>query len=166
MFFFPNVFIFFACIKKKIDLILVYHHFASSENAITNSFWLQLLKVIPNLGIRQVYTREKIPRRRAWQPTLVFLPGESHGQRSLVGYRPWGHKELDMTKHITARIGANVFWAYPDLAEGLSTLLVLRLEFLSNVICFLLIFWLAHSRSVCLGTRIRPMLFTGVFSMI
>ena len=63
-----------AC--KKIDLILVYHHFASSENAITNSFWLQLLKVIPNLGIRQVYTREKIPRRRAWQPTLVFLPGE------------------------------------------------------------------------------------------
>ena len=33
----------------------------------------------------------KIPRRRKWQPTLVFLPGESHGQRSLVGYSPWGH---------------------------------------------------------------------------
>jgi len=32
----------------------------------------------------------KIPWRRAWQPTPVFLPGESHGQRSLVGYRPWG----------------------------------------------------------------------------
>ena len=30
----------------------------------------------------------KIPRRRAWQPTLVFLPGESHGQRSLEGYSP------------------------------------------------------------------------------
>jgi len=30
----------------------------------------------------------KIPWRRAWQPTLVFLPGESHGQRSLVGYSP------------------------------------------------------------------------------
>ena len=29
------------------------------------------------------------PRRREWQPTLVFLPGESHGQRSLVGYSPW-----------------------------------------------------------------------------
>ena len=39
----------------------------------------------------------KIPWRRAWQPTLVFLPGKSHGQRSLVGYRPWGHKRLDMT---------------------------------------------------------------------
>ena len=34
----------------------------------------------------------KIPWRRKWQPTLVFLPGESHGQRSLVVYSPWGHK--------------------------------------------------------------------------
>ena len=40
----------------------------------------------------------KIPRRRAWQPTPVFLPGESHGQRSLVGYGPQGHKESDMTE--------------------------------------------------------------------
>ena len=40
----------------------------------------------------------KIPWRRAWQPTLVFLPGESHGQRSLVGYSPWGCKESDMTE--------------------------------------------------------------------
>ena len=39
----------------------------------------------------------KIPWTRAWQPTAVFLPGESHGQRSLVGYGPRGHKELDMT---------------------------------------------------------------------
>ena len=38
------------------------------------------------------------PWRRAWQPTPVFLPGESHGQRSLVGYSPRGHKELDMTE--------------------------------------------------------------------
>ena len=36
--------------------------------------------------------------RRKWQPTPVFLPGESHGRRSLVGYSPWGRKELDMTK--------------------------------------------------------------------
>ena len=40
----------------------------------------------------------KIPWRRAWQPTVVFLPGESHGPRSLVGYSPWGHKELDTTE--------------------------------------------------------------------
>ena len=38
------------------------------------------------------------PWRRKWQPTPVFLPGESHGQRSLAGYSPWGHTELDMTE--------------------------------------------------------------------
>ena len=37
----------------------------------------------------------KMPWRRAWQPTPVFLPGESHGQRSLVAYSPRGHKESD-----------------------------------------------------------------------
>ena len=40
----------------------------------------------------------KIPWRRKWQCTPVFLPGESHGQRSVAGYSPWGGKELDMTK--------------------------------------------------------------------
>ena len=33
-----------------------------------------------------------------WQPTPIFLPRKFHGQRSLVGYRPWGHKELDTTE--------------------------------------------------------------------
>ena len=37
----------------------------------------------------------KILWRRKWQPIPVFLPGASHGQRSLVGYSPWGHKESD-----------------------------------------------------------------------
>ena len=41
----------------------------------------------------------KIPCRRAWQPTPLFLPRESHGQRSLKGYSPWGCKELDTTEH-------------------------------------------------------------------
>ena len=40
----------------------------------------------------------KIPWRRARQPNPVFLPGETHGQRSLVGYSPWGCKESDMTE--------------------------------------------------------------------
>ena len=34
----------------------------------------------------------KIPGRRKWQPTPVFLPGKCHGQRSLAGYSPWGHR--------------------------------------------------------------------------
>ena len=35
---------------------------------------------------------------KPWQPPLAFLPGEAHGQRSLVGYSPLGHKELDKTE--------------------------------------------------------------------
>ena len=38
--------------------------------------------------------------RRKWQPTPVCLPGEFHGQRSLVGYSPWGHRESDMTEQL------------------------------------------------------------------
>ena len=40
----------------------------------------------------------KIPCRRAWQLTLAFLTGESHGQRNLAGYSPQGHKESGMTE--------------------------------------------------------------------
>jgi len=40
----------------------------------------------------------KITWRRAWQPAQVFLPGESHGQRSLEGYSPWGRKVKDRTE--------------------------------------------------------------------
>ena len=43
----------------------------------------------------------KLPWRRAWQPTPVFLPGESHGQRSLAGYSPWGCRESDATERLT-----------------------------------------------------------------
>ena len=42
-----------------------------------------------------------LPWRRKWQSTPGFLPGESHGQRSLLGYSPRGCKELDMTEQIT-----------------------------------------------------------------
>ena len=42
----------------------------------------------------------KIPWRRKWQPTPVFLPGESHGERSLVGYSPRGRKESDTAEQL------------------------------------------------------------------
>ena len=54
-----------------------------------------------NTGLSRV---RKIPWRRAWQPTPVFLPRESHGQRSLAGYGPQRCKELDMTE-VTSHIG-------------------------------------------------------------
>ena len=43
---------------------------------------------------------KKIPWRRKWQPTPVFLPGESHGQKRLVAYHPWGWKESDRTERL------------------------------------------------------------------
>ena len=43
----------------------------------------------------------KNPWSQKWQPTSVFLPGESHGQKSLVGYSPWGLKESDTTERLT-----------------------------------------------------------------
>ena len=42
----------------------------------------------------------KIPWRRKWQPTPVFLPRKFHGQRSLLGYSPWGCKKSDATEHV------------------------------------------------------------------
>ena len=42
----------------------------------------------------------KIPWRRKWQPSPVFWSGKSHGQRSLVGYRPGGRKESDTTEQL------------------------------------------------------------------
>ena len=49
---------------------------------------------------------EKIPWRGKWQPTPVFLPGKSHGQRSLAGYSPWGCKESDTTEVTECRFSA------------------------------------------------------------
>ena len=49
----------------------------------------------------------KIPWRREWQCTPVFLPGESHGQRGLAGYSPLSHKESDVTKRLTLSF---TFW--------------------------------------------------------
>ena len=42
-----------------------------------------------------------IPCWREWQPTPVFLPGKSHGQRTLEGYSAWGRKESNITEHLS-----------------------------------------------------------------
>ena len=58
----------------------------------------------------------KIPWRRAWQPTPVFLSGRSHGPRSLAGCSPWGRKELDTTEGLSlwTRSGCIGLWAPED----------------------------------------------------
>jgi len=66
--------------------------------------------VVKNLAANQCRTCVfdpgvgKIPWRRKWQPTPVFLPGKSHGWRSLESYSPWGHKELDTTERLNSNI--------------------------------------------------------------
>ena len=70
---------------------MVYHHLSGSdgEESACNEGDLGLIP-----GSRR-------PRKRAWQSTPVFLTGESHGQRSLVGYSPWGQKQLDTSEQLT-----------------------------------------------------------------
>ena len=78
-----------------------------------------------NAGLDEVQAGIKIARRnlnnlrytddgrRQWHPTPVFLPGKSHGRRSLVGYSPWGCKELDMTEQLmtmTIRVVKHASW--------------------------------------------------------
>ena len=55
----------------------------------------------------------RISCRRKWQPTPVFFPGQSHGQRSLAGYNPWGHKESDRTEHICLFYFGQDAWHVP-----------------------------------------------------
>ena len=79
------------------------------------SFYLSLLaQMVKNLPAMQETLFDpwvrKIPWRREWLPTPVFLPGESQGQRSLVSYRPWGHKELDMTEQLTFSLVLLAAW--------------------------------------------------------
>ena len=45
----------------------------------------------------------KISWRRKWKPTPVFLPGKCHGQRSLAGYSPWGHKDSDTSEGLSTQ---------------------------------------------------------------
>ena len=63
----------------------------------------------------------KIPWRRKWQPTPVFLPGESLGQRSVEGYGPWDCKESDTTEQIILGIrvsACSIFFIAPQLRQG------------------------------------------------
>ena len=80
-----------------------------SKSSFSSSLVAQMVKCVPAIRETRVQSlgREdpgfnpcarKISWRRKWQLTPVFLPGKSHGWRNLIGYSPWGHKELDTTE--------------------------------------------------------------------
>jgi len=71
----------------------------------------------------------KMPWRREWLPTLVFLPGELHGQRSLAGYSPWGCKELGMTERLTL----SYFMVLPLRALTLKLLSLIKTIYLKHI---------------------------------
>ena len=72
-----------------------------------------------------------IPWRRKWQPTPVFLPGKSHGRRSLVGYSPWGCKESDTTEQACSHRKGCKSWVLLSLLQ--SFLFCLLLAFALSV---------------------------------
>ena len=81
-----------------------------------------------------------IPWRRKWQPTLVFLPEKSHGQRSLAGYSPKGHKESDAAKRalflfLSGATMCAVFSAWNNLFHSLKPLklVICCLKFRSQI---------------------------------
>ena len=62
---------------------------------------LTKLTVVAILLYIEIYIVINRNIKSSWQPTAILLPGEFHEQRSMVGYSPWGHKELDMSEKKT-----------------------------------------------------------------
>ena len=71
------------------DIIIMLHQMLSGEGSTRQA---------GNMGM--ILGLGRFPWRRKWQHTPVFLPGKSHGQRSLEGYSPWALKELDTTEQL------------------------------------------------------------------
>ena len=64
-----------------------------------------MVKNLPSPAVQETQVQSlswKDPWRKEWLPTPIFLSGEAHGRRSLVGYSPWGHRESDTTEQLNA----------------------------------------------------------------
>ena len=107
---------FHICIQSTLDLHSIYNYLHNIYNYLHNIYTVLGItrgfpggSVVKNLPATQEPSRGfdpwvgKIPWRRKWQPTAVFLPGKSCGQRSLAAYSAWGCKELD-TAHTRAHV--------------------------------------------------------------
>ena len=72
----------------------------------TSSLVAQMIQNLPAMQETRVwFLGWEVPLEKGMTPAPVFLPGEFHGPRSLGGYSPWGHKELDMTEQLQLSSG-------------------------------------------------------------
>ena len=104
------------CKEQRIGNKLNVTTVGAEGNTWTKAFLVaQAVKNPPAMQEIQVQSLgwEDLPWRRARQPTSVFLPGESHGQRCLVGYSPWGRKESDTTERF------HIMYIYTSLCKSL-----------------------------------------------
>ena len=113
------------------------------SRSLIKNFWMLITDFRPSskltllrLSIKGNLTQDL--RRRQWQPTPVLLPGKSHGQRSLVGCSPWGHKESDTTERLHVHFSLFTFMHWrrkwqstpvfvPGEAQGQGSLVGFRL---------------------------------------
>ena len=80
-----------------LQLEVKYIHLTNSLPSVA-----QMIKNLPAMQETWIQSLGwEIPWRWKWHPNPVFLPGEFHGEKSLVGYSPWGRKESDMTEQLT-----------------------------------------------------------------
>ena len=79
--------------------VVLKHCLENFEHYFARVWASQVAQHLPAKGETWVKSLgQEDPQRRKWQHTPVLLPGKFHGMKSLVGYSPWGHKELDMTE--------------------------------------------------------------------
>ena len=101
---------FFSCNEHTL-LLSKKHIYIKWYAYIGASLWLRWSRIC--LQCRRPWFDpwiRKIPWRRKWPPTPVLLPGESHGQRSLEGYRPWGRQESDTTEWLTLSLSCTYYY--------------------------------------------------------
>ena len=91
-------------IKRRVDIKLLYSRWLSGKKK----------KSACNAGDAGSIPGQEDPTRRNWQPTPVFLPEKSHGQRSLTGSNPWGRKESDMTEQLSTHATPTImlYWRH------------------------------------------------------
>ena len=110
---------FFSIWSQKLVLICRIHVWVMHMHPLWASLVAQAVMNLPAIQKRLGFHPwlGTIPWRRKWQPTPVFLPGESQGQRSLVGYSPWDGKELDMTERLTLLLHCKGVHEAPNTAK-------------------------------------------------